>query len=748
MNAILEAATSNAILATLLALAVAAVTRWTRHPSVAYWLWLLVLVRLVVPPIVRLPLPFDRGAAVASQTAVRTMRSESSESFSEPLHVHRSEAAAAAPMEQPRKSDRISAAPSVVDALGGDGSIPEMESMPTRSIITALIVIWITGSLAWFALAAVRLLRFRRRLKAASPAPPAVQREARNWARALGLRNIPDLVVVPATIPPLLCPFGWRPTIVLPAALLATLDRSELRGLLAHELLHWRLKDHWFRGFAGVVLGVYWWHPVAWWAHRRLRQAEEECCDASVLRLLPDGPKPYAEALLKTLDFLADRAAPMPPAALAFAVPKPLARRFDMILRTRPVGRLSRIGLVAIVATGLLSLVWSVGAQDGQADVSPEEQRSAAQRSSTRAADPPPEPGLLTATAPPATNPIPPEKAPPASESVPPAIAEPNVDQGKVTPQLQTVRGAPVQGPDEAIVRLADLKRMLLRSHRGARQQTTDALDPKVRRSFLDLEQAFWKLVAAHAEVRSSETGRDIARAVWLNEKRKFEIGTGSTADTAQAEEQYQFYRVSRLQALSRLPRAESALRNFPGIDLPLGKRLVPWADVKTAVSTTELDWQGAVDEVMSRPFLCSLRERIADLEGRRAALAKRREGPATSPEDKRTSRDVQLRLVKLRAELSTRELALFDALDSSYATVSNRREVLEAQRKRQTAAERQVYIRTRQYEQGTQPIDALLQSHTTLADAGRDLGQAVAAYRQSLADWDFARGAADTTLD
>jgi len=36
-----------------------------------------------------------------------------------------------------------------------------------------------------------------------------------------------------------------------------------------------------------AALGLYWWHPAAWWARRELREAEEQRCDAGVVAALP-----------------------------------------------------------------------------------------------------------------------------------------------------------------------------------------------------------------------------------------------------------------------------------------------------------------------------------------------------------------------------------------------------------------------------------------------------------------------------
>src|SRR5712692_7486203 len=52
MSTILEIAVSNAVVASLLALLAAGISRWYRRPALAHSLWLLVLLKLVTPPII------------------------------------------------------------------------------------------------------------------------------------------------------------------------------------------------------------------------------------------------------------------------------------------------------------------------------------------------------------------------------------------------------------------------------------------------------------------------------------------------------------------------------------------------------------------------------------------------------------------------------------------------------------------------------------------------------------------------
>src|SRR5262249_59208102 len=147
-----------------------------------------------------------------------------------------------------------------------------------------------------------------------------------------------------------------RPLLLVPADLLAQLTREQQETLLAHELAHLRRRDHWVRALEFVTMGLYWWHPVVWYARRTLREAEEQCCDAWVVSLLPGAGKTYATALLETLDFLSDARPATPLLASGVGEVSDLKRRLTMIMCGNTPRALTWRGTLAVLALGLLAL--------------------------------------------------------------------------------------------------------------------------------------------------------------------------------------------------------------------------------------------------------------------------------------------------------------------------------------------------------------------------------------------------------
>ena len=224
--------------------------------------------------------------------------------------------------------------------------------------------LWIGGGMIVALLCSWRALRFHRLLQQAAPAPAEIVSLAKSLIGPIKIRRMPELRTTSGRVPPLLWAGFGRPTILLPLGLWESLNDDGRRALLAHELTHVARRDHWTRWLEMTVRCLYWWHPVAWWAGRRLREAEEQCCDAQVVALAPGSAKAYARAVMATVDFLADDSQPVPVLATGLRPlrrsVRPLQRRLTMIVHetTSPksswLSRLLLLGAAACVLPATL----------------------------------------------------------------------------------------------------------------------------------------------------------------------------------------------------------------------------------------------------------------------------------------------------------------------------------------------------------------------------------------------------------
>ena len=155
-------------------------------------------------------------------------------------------------------------------------------------------------------LIAVRLARTFRAGRLIAKSEPAGLRTCAMVAVAaeqIGLSRVPEARMVDDAVSPMIwC--GLRPKLILPRGLWNALDESSQRAVLVHELAHVRRFDHVLCWFDLAVGSLYWWHPISWWASRRLHDEAEASCDTWVVNTLPESRRAYATALLATKSFV------------------------------------------------------------------------------------------------------------------------------------------------------------------------------------------------------------------------------------------------------------------------------------------------------------------------------------------------------------------------------------------------------------------------------------------------------------
>jgi beta-lactamase regulating signal transducer with metallopeptidase domain len=371
MESLVHILLSNAVVATLMAVVVAAVSRICRRPALTHSLWLVVMLKLVTPPLVPVSLPLanafspigtspaivhiDRGARPGMEVAALAQPyvDESAPCFSNELF---SEAQTGLTKTEPEVAE-IDDIRQSIDLSDGEPHITAEFPFGWRWEPLVLVMV-LAGALGWWTLTAMRIIQFQRLLKDVQPAPNEWQSHTDLIADRMGLGWCPSVYLVPGRLPPMLWAIGGRTRLLVPTKLWTGMGTDERTSLLLHELAHLKRRDHWVRWLELVVAGLYWWHPVVWWARRALREAEEQCCDAWVVWAMPDRARTYASALLAAVEFVSG-ARPVPAAASATSGSghvSCLKRRLRMIVRAKTPKGLTWAGRIGVLCMAALLL--------------------------------------------------------------------------------------------------------------------------------------------------------------------------------------------------------------------------------------------------------------------------------------------------------------------------------------------------------------------------------------------------------
>ncbi len=247
--------------------------------AVRYALWLVVLLKLVLPPSMALP----TGPAW-------WLRPNSA--------------------PQPQSAAKVvvrfgpGIAPSTAPLLVSD-ALPQ-PARPQLSLAGGALAVWGAVALGMLAWMVMRWQRLAQTIRSAAPAPESVCRTIEETRKSLGCRQRVRLRLVKEAVSPALCGL-LKPVILLPRALVTELLPEQLQSVLVHEFVHLRRGDVWVNCFQALVQIFYWWHPLVWLANNRIRRVREEAVDQAVMVVLRDQSEVYIPTLLQVARLALER---------------------------------------------------------------------------------------------------------------------------------------------------------------------------------------------------------------------------------------------------------------------------------------------------------------------------------------------------------------------------------------------------------------------------------------------------------
>jgi len=371
---LISAALSNAVVATILALCIYPLCRWANCPRCGHFLWVLVLVKLVTPPILDIPIPLLPSSwnhfAVSQVEGSQTAAAKFNDGISNSANRHHDRLGRSLSNDTAQRSDEKFTVTSDVPA--GTGVFPSI--LARFSPTFCLLLLWIAGAILYGGYQIYVTWQMCVLMRLATP-DPRIDRAMNRIAREARISNYPTARVVPWVGSPMLWGLRGTSVIVLPRGLFASIDDDAACTLMQHELAHFQRGDQWIRILEVITSSLYWWHPVVWVAKHEIEVYEEQCCDAWVVQHNHSNRRRYAEALLDTVDYISE--APetaMPLAASGLGRVPLLKQRLKTIMRgsvpTVGPGKRMLLGAFLVALPLQLSLtsvaakVTPVGSQD------------------------------------------------------------------------------------------------------------------------------------------------------------------------------------------------------------------------------------------------------------------------------------------------------------------------------------------------------------------------------------------------
>jgi len=283
MKSVLVLSLSGTALAAFLALLRQALKNRLPH-GLFYYLWLLVLLRLIVP--VALPVPgLER---VMEPPVVESVAPPGVQLAPEGVAGRPTAIVPGEPQTHPGQTvPGVPGQPVSVETPG-----PRWYEQVWDFLCRHFTALWLTGAALHFLWFAVSYFRFCRGLK--QDCLPLWEHEQALLDDLRGKWRV-EACRSPLAQTPMLVGL-IRPWIILPETAITTL---QLECILRHELTHLRRRDLLYKWFAVAVTSFHWFNPLMPWLRKEISRCCELSCDEAVIGSMSDDQKrTYGETLL------------------------------------------------------------------------------------------------------------------------------------------------------------------------------------------------------------------------------------------------------------------------------------------------------------------------------------------------------------------------------------------------------------------------------------------------------------------
>ena len=321
-----------------------------------YCVWMLVLVKLVLPT--TLSTPLSLGYWVGDHIASLQVASESVEA--EPvaaapvvdmlpiMKVRDFEASRYTPVAPPgmASTERAVTEPHPL--------VVETATAPVRwqGIV---FLIWLAVVVMMGLLLLQRAMFVRGLVAQAKEANGTLAEALADCCRQMGLRKKIGLKISPNATSPAVCGL-FRPVILLPGNLEPTLESRDLRAVLMHELAHIKRWDLFVNLVQTVLQIVYFYNPLLWVANAVIRRVREQAVDEMVLVAMGEKARQYPQTLVNVAKVAFRRPALSLRLIGVVESENALAGRIKHILN-RPIPKSAKLGILGLLAIFIIAAI-------------------------------------------------------------------------------------------------------------------------------------------------------------------------------------------------------------------------------------------------------------------------------------------------------------------------------------------------------------------------------------------------------
>jgi len=314
-----------------------------------YWIWMLVLVKLVLPTSLSAPLSlgyfFGDQLTYVDGTETTTETAQAAPAIVSPMiNPPRTEAgsdtsaiATTTPTTEPAVTEPVN--PPVVP-LSWQG---------------AVFLAWLTVVLTMGLLLLQRAIFVRGLVVQAKEANDSMVDTLDSCRERIRLKRKIGLKVSANAASPAVCGL-FRPAILVPKNLASSLNPSQLRAVLLHELAHIRRGDLWVNLAQTLLQIIYFYNPLLWLANAMIRRVREQAVDEMVLVAMGEKAQQYPQTLVDVAKLAFKRPALSLRLIGVVESKSALAGRIKHILN-RPMPKKAKLGILGLTIVIIIAAI-------------------------------------------------------------------------------------------------------------------------------------------------------------------------------------------------------------------------------------------------------------------------------------------------------------------------------------------------------------------------------------------------------
>lgn len=317
--------------------------------TLRYWIWMLVFIKLILPPSLSLPTGIgywrEDILSVAPYALEEELTHPLHESTEPPLLFSGTPILLDIPQSQlPQTTIELTSPATPVDS--------NLNVLTWQAVVFSL---WIVGVLVFSALLIQRIWFVSRLIAQSKSAENRFGEIFHQCRKQVGIRRPIELRLTSNVPSPAVCGF-FRPVILMPTNLIKKLPQNQFRAVLIHELCHIKRGDLWINSVQTVLQIIYFYNPLVWLANLVVRRIREQAVDEMVLVTLGSGAKHYSHTLIDIAEMAFFRTSLSLRLISVVESKKALEGRIKQMLN-RPIPKSAKPGILGLVAVLILGTV-------------------------------------------------------------------------------------------------------------------------------------------------------------------------------------------------------------------------------------------------------------------------------------------------------------------------------------------------------------------------------------------------------